>query len=89
MTGADIPSGKTIVEYIGAGPPKDTGLHRYVFLVYKQDGPLQFNEPAINTSTIEPRFHFSARNFSRKYHLGEPIAANFFQAEWDSSVDEN
>lgn len=89
MMGANVLSGETIVEYIGAGPPQGTGLHRYVFLVYKQDRRLEFNESVINATTIEPRFHFSARNFSQKYHLGEPIAANFYQAQWDASVGQS
>lgn len=33
IPGDDISKGDTLSEYIGAGPPKDTGLHRYVLLV--------------------------------------------------------
>lgn len=28
--------GEDLKAYVGSGPPKDTGLHRYVFLVFKQ-----------------------------------------------------
>lgn len=38
-----ISDGKTIVEYIGSGAPKGTGLHRYIFLVYKQNGKIDYN----------------------------------------------
>ena len=31
-------SGTVLADYIGAGPPKGTGLHRYVWLLYKQQG---------------------------------------------------
>lgn len=31
-----VENGDTVIEYIGAGPPKGTGLHRYVFLIFKQ-----------------------------------------------------
>lgn len=33
IPGNDISKGNTLSEYVGAGPPKDTGLHRYVLLV--------------------------------------------------------
>lgn len=32
IPGTDISKGEVLSEYIGAGPPKGTGLHRYVFL---------------------------------------------------------
>jgi phosphatidylethanolamine-binding protein (PEBP) family uncharacterized protein len=28
-------------------PPEGTGLHRYVFLIYKQNGKLEFDEPRL------------------------------------------
>lgn len=41
-----IENGDEVIEFIGSGAPKDTGLHRYVFLVYKQpNGKIQHNEP--------------------------------------------
>ena len=29
---------------------------------------------------------FKIRDFAKKYNLGEPIAGNFYQAEWDDYV---
>lgn len=45
IPGIDINSGETLYEFIGSGPPKDTGLHRYIFLVYKQSGKIDYNGP--------------------------------------------
>lgn len=84
----DISKGEVLTGYRGSGPPKGTGLHRYVFLVYKQDSILRFNEPRIGPSARDNRASFSARKFADKYKLGKPIAANFFQAQWDTSVDQ-
>lgn len=43
---SDVEKGDEVFEYIGAGPPASTGLHRYVFLVYKQpNGKIEHNEP--------------------------------------------
>lgn len=46
IPGDSVDKGDIIAEYRGSGPPKDTGLHRYIFLVYKQpNGKIQTNEP--------------------------------------------
>lgn len=46
-----IKSGDHVSEYRGSGPPKGTGLHRYVFLVFKQpNGRIEHDEPhTVNT----------------------------------------
>lgn len=41
-----VESGDEITEYRGSGAPKGTGLHRYIFLVYKQpNGKIEHTEP--------------------------------------------
>lgn len=87
IPGCKIMEGDVLSQYIGAGPPKDTGLHRYIFLVYLQAGKLEFDEPLLNNKSTDKRGKFSIRNFAKKYNLGHPVAANFFQAEYDSYVD--
>lgn len=82
----NVNKGETLTEYIGAGPPKNTGLHRYVILVYKQSEKLNCNEKKINNTEGDCRAKFSISKFAEKYKLGAPIAGNFFQAEWDSYV---
>lgn len=47
IPGNDISKGDTVAEYVGSGPPPDTGLHRYVFLVYKQQHKHDFDEPKL------------------------------------------
>lgn len=83
----DLASGDTITAYLGSGPPKGTGLHRYVFLVYKQEGKITFNEPKTPSNSREHRLSFSIRKFADKYKLGQPIAGNFYKAQWDSYVE--
>lgn len=42
----EIETGDEITAYRGSGAPKGTGLHRYIFLVYKQqNGIIQHDEP--------------------------------------------
>lgn len=45
ILGSDIEFGEVVFEYRGSRPPKDTGLHRYIFVVFKQpNGIIQHNE---------------------------------------------
>lgn len=45
IPGSNVTAGNTIAEYVGSGPPKDSGLHRYVFLVFRQEHVHDFDEP--------------------------------------------
>jgi len=82
----DVAAGEVLSAYIGSGPPQGTGLHRYVFLVYKQPSKLVFNEKKLTNKSGENRGAFKIREFAKKYNLGEPIAGNFYQAEFDDYV---
>ncbi|KAH9388565.1 Phosphatidylethanolamine-binding protein 1 [Tyrophagus putrescentiae] len=86
IPGNDISKGDTLSEYIGAGPPKGTGLHRYVFLAYKQNGKINPDEKRLTNRSGEGRANFKIRDFAKKYGLGEPVAGNFYQAEFDDFV---
>lgn len=89
IKGNDLNSGRTLSEYRGCGPPRGTGLHRYIFLLYKQNGSLEFDEQTIPSSNRMSRIRFSIKKFAKKYKLGEPIAGNFFKSQWDSCDDRN
>lgn len=84
IKGNDLTTGQTLTPYRGSGPPKGTGLHRYIFIVFEQSGLLTITEPDLESN----RRNFSIRKFAEKYNLGKPIAGNFYQAEWDQSVPE-
>ncbi|XP_042883742.1 protein D2-like [Penaeus japonicus] len=86
IPGSDIARGKVLSDYVGSGPPRDTGLHRYVFIVYEQPGPLECDEPIIPKNSAEHRRSFSIRKFAAKYNL-RLVAGNLYQAEYDPSSD--
>jgi len=86
IPGSDISKGDVLSEYVGSGPPEGTGKHRYVWLVYEQPGKLTFDEKRLTNRSGDHRGKFSIRNFAKKYKLGQPIAGNFYQAEWDDYV---
>ncbi|XP_022914812.2 protein D2-like isoform X1 [Onthophagus taurus] len=86
VPGANISKGETLSQYVGSGPPQGTGLHRYVFLIYKQNGKLNFDEQRLTNTSGDNRGCFSIKKFAEKYQLGQPVAGNFYQAEWDDYV---
>lgn len=86
IKGGDVSKGKALAEYVGSGPPKDTGLHRYVFLVYKQPGNVEFDEHVIPKTDGKSRGKFSTKQFVTKHKLNNPIAGNFYVAQYDDSV---
>jgi len=86
IPGNKVESGETWGEYIGSGPPQGTGLHRYVFLVYKQPGKIQAEHGPIDKYTRDGRPKWRAEQFASKHSLEGPIAGNFYQAEYDDYV---
>ncbi|TKC37143.1 hypothetical protein EI555_002473 [Monodon monoceros] len=86
MNSNDISSGTVLSDYVGSGPPKGTGLHRYTWLVYEQDRPLKCDEPILSNRSGDHRGKFKVANFRKKYELGAPVAGTCYQAEWDDYV---
>ncbi|CDW60800.1 OV 16 antigen [Trichuris trichiura] len=87
IPGNKVAQGETLSEYIGAGPPKGTGLHRYVFLVYKQQGRINDREHGhLTNRSGSGRGGWSASKFAKKHNLGDPVAGNLYQAQWDDYV---
>jgi len=89
IPGNDISKGDVLAMYIGSGPPEGTGLHRYVYLVYKQPGKITDAEHGkLTDRSMDNRGKWSAAKFAQKHKLGEPIAGNLYQAEFDDYVPE-
>lgn len=62
------------------------GLHRYVFLIYKQSGKVVDEEHGhLTNSSGDNRGKFKISVFAKKNNLGIPIAGNFFQVTSRSS----
>jgi len=88
IPGGSVEKGDTLSEYVGAGPPQDTGLHRYVYLIYKQSsGKINDSEHGrLTNRSADGRGGWKAQKFVQKHNLGEPVAGNFYQAEYDDYV---
>lgn len=87
IMGGDIIKGEVLSDYIGSGPPKGTGLHRYIFLIYKQPQKLDFSKVVkLPNNSGDKRGKFSIAKFAQEYKLGTPLAGNFFVAQYDNYV---
>uniref|UniRef100_A0A1I8QCD4 Phosphatidylethanolamine-binding protein n=1 Tax=Stomoxys calcitrans TaxID=35570 RepID=A0A1I8QCD4_STOCA len=83
IAGNDVAKGTLLSGYQGSGPMLGTGLHRYVYLLFKQPHQLEFDEKFSPNTTTEGRPLFSTRKFMKKYNLETPIAGNFYEAQYD------
>ncbi|XP_023950915.1 protein D2-like [Bicyclus anynana] len=85
--GSDTNKGETLSDYIGSGPPKGTGLHRYVFLLFKQQDKCDFSKvPKLLSNSGDKRGKFSISKFAQEFKLGTPVAGNFYVAKYDDYV---
>lgn len=74
--------GDAALPYNGPAPPKGSGLHRYVFLLYCQRGM------RLKAADLAPkeRKSFNLAKFVSRTNLGSPLAGNFFVAENPATV---
>ena len=80
----DVHKGHNVVPYMGPAPPANSGLHRYVFLVFKQHGAVDTHNMAGFGKEADSRKSFVPEQWLRTTFGGSvPTlhAANFFQAE--------
>lgn len=82
----DISNGEVYTEYSKPFPSEDTGLHRYVFLIYKQPELLSFPFQILTSRSMHRRGNFSINEIARRYGLNDPIAGNFVHAKFSHHV---
>lgn len=95
IPGEKVDDGQTITSYKGPTPKPGSGVHRYVIVAYEQksDAPMRIDHGAAPFRTSFPcqesgRLYFDLENFRSKYNMSEhPIAANYFQVQYDEFVD--
>ncbi|RVW86959.1 CEN-like protein 2 [Vitis vinifera] len=73
----DSTFGREIVNY--EMPRPNIGIHRFVFLLFKQKRRQTVNPPS-------SRDRFSTRNFAEENELGPPVAAVFFNAQRETAA---
>uniref|UniRef100_A0A8C9EP15 Mitochondrial ribosomal protein L38 n=1 Tax=Pavo cristatus TaxID=9049 RepID=A0A8C9EP15_PAVCR len=88
IPGNDIKSGKEMCHYLPPFPAMGTGYHRFIFLLFKQDRPIDFSEDVRPRPCYSLKMRtFSTFDFYRKHEDDmTPAGLAFFQCQWDSSV---
>ena len=84
--GTQVECGETPATYVGSGPPKNTGLHRYVVLIFEQKKTIHWPKYEWLQKTHEHRAGFDLKKFIEKYDMGDLIAGNCWRSSWDKSV---
>jgi len=84
-------SGDEIIAYVGSGPPPNSGLHRYVWLVYEQTAriePAECGQDKLKSGGGggAGRQCWKARKFVSDNKLGPLVAGTYYNAEYDEFV---
>lgn len=62
------------------GPRPPIGIHRYIFVLFQQKGPLGLVEQP------PTRASFNTRYFARQLDLGLPVATVYFNSQKEPAV---
>ncbi|CAJ0951799.1 unnamed protein product, partial [Mesorhabditis belari] len=86
IPGNNVTQGQEVAGYRPAGPGQGSGLHRYVFLIYKQNRKIDagFNTPSKST---DARPGFNTNGFAQQKQL-TLVAGNYFMCQYHQG-DEN
>jgi len=77
VKGFQTESGRILCKYTPPTPSANSGLHRYIFFLFKQEDHLD----QVAAYEDARRGKFSVSEFAKRYHLGKPVAMTFFQSE--------
>ena len=88
LSGGDTAKGVVLAPYQGPAPPYEAGLHRYVLLLYKQQGGriTVATHEAAKAKFGASRGGHSISGWADNLEM-KLVAAEAFQAEWDETCD--
>ncbi|KAL0441967.1 UNVERIFIED_CONTAM: protein MOTHER of FT and TFL1 [Sesamum radiatum] len=70
---SNVTRGREVLPYIGPRPP--VGIHRYILVLFQQNGSVEGGVEAPVSRT-----HFNTRAFAQELDLGMPVATVYFNA---------
>lgn len=88
IVGGDTNSGEVVCDYLQPFPPRGTGYHRMVFVLYKQHHHIDFSK----YKREQPCLSLKDRSFSTLEMYQEqqdnmtPAGITWYQADWDPSL---
>ncbi|KAG1666259.1 Phosphatidylethanolamine-binding F40A3.3 [Nymphon striatum] len=84
IPGYDIAKGETLAQFVSSGPAKGSGLHRYVFLVFRQRRFEWFEDfTQLGNTSADGRNILTIEKIAERYQFTELTAGNFYRAEYD------
>lgn len=83
-----VTEGQELCHYLPPFPPRGTGFHRYVYVLFRQDAPIDFQEEERPSPchSLEERTFRTVDFYRRHQDHMTPAGLAFFQSQWDASV---
>jgi len=82
VKGNNLNTGKIFADYLPPTLSREKPRHRLVFAVYEQQGEIFPIEKPLSNEFLN-RCDFHLQDWRKRYNLGNPIALNYFESEWD------
>ncbi|XP_035260903.1 39S ribosomal protein L38, mitochondrial [Anguilla anguilla] len=88
IPGNAVESGEEVCHYFPPFPAKGTGFHRFVFLLFKQDAPVDFEHDCRPSPchSLKQRTFKTVEFYRRHQDVITPAGLAFFQSQWDDTV---
>lgn len=84
VPGNKVEQGQVLADWIPPAPPKDTGVHRYIWIVLEQPQRLDVADQPTRSSTDFNRV-FQFQEFIHRYQL-KPKGLSFHRTQFDNDV---
>jgi len=91
IKGSDITSGDTLCSYLQPFPALGTGYHRFAFVLYRQDGEIDFGGETVeegNGVSLDARSFKTLDFYSKFQEQITPAGLAFYQSDYESSLRE-
>ncbi|KAJ8264155.1 hypothetical protein GJAV_G00145850 [Gymnothorax javanicus] len=88
IPGCAVGSGEELCHYIPPFPAKGTGFHRFVFLLFKQDALVNFEQDRRSSPchSLKQRTFKTLEFYREHQNVITPAGLAFYQCQWDDSV---
>ena len=95
IPGDRVSEGSELLTYLPVAPPQDSGLHRYVFMLYKQNGKMNEDNLTSCKNFFENRVGLNTNHFLTSLRNQDslplldpqPVALEAFLSEWENGVE--
>lgn len=84
VPGNNVEQGQVLADWIPPAPPKNTGVHRYIWVVFEQPQLLKVaDQPTLSSTDFNRVINFA--DFVSRYQL-KPKGLSFHQTQFDKDV---